>query len=180
MLKIKKMKKQVIYIITLLVMSTGCTKLDFTNPNAPTNEEVLTTREGLITLAIGVKQFYATAGLQSLLLTPGTTAREVKGITTFTNIIEIEAGGTALPTFNGNVLGVWTNMLRTMGMAEDIIENAPTVLATENDTQTGLVAFGKLFKAMSIGGLATAFEQFPIRNRQCRICIARRCAGRSG
>jgi hypothetical protein len=163
MLKMKKMKKQFLYILIVLAMAMGCTKLDFVNPNAPSDDEVLTTREGLISLAIGVKQFYSTSGLQTLLLTPGTTAREVKGITTFTNIIEIEAGGSALPTFNGNVLGVWTSMLRTMGMAQDLIENAPIVLASENDTQTGLVAFGKLFKAMSIGGLATAFEQFPVQ-----------------
>jgi starch-binding outer membrane protein, SusD/RagB family len=158
------MKKKLIYTIALLVLlATGCVKLDYTNPNAPTGDEVLNTREGLISLAIGMKQFYSTAGLQALLLTPGTTAREVKGITTFTNILEIEAGGTALPTFNGNVLGVWSSMLRTMGMAEDIITNAPVVVATDNAMQTGLVAFGKLFKAISIGGLATAFEQFPIQ-----------------
>lgn len=158
------MKKKLIYTIAIAGMIiTGCTKLDFDNVNAPTAEEVKNTREGLISLAIGVKQYYSTSGLQTLLLTPGTTAREVKGITTFTNIIELEAGGTALPTFNGNVLGVWSSMLRTMGMAEDLIANAPTVVASDNATQTGLVAFGKLFKAMSIGGLATAFEQFPIQ-----------------
>src|SRR5687767_6961204 len=158
------MKKKLIYAIAIAGMIiTGCTKLDFDNVNAPTDEEVKNTREGLISLAIGVKQYYSTSGLQTLLLTPGTTAREVKGITTFTNIIELEAGGTALPTFNGNVLGIWSNMLRTMSMAEDLIANAPTVVASDNATQTGLVAFGKLFKAMSIGGLATAFEQFPIQ-----------------
>lgn len=158
------MKKQFIYIfIAVVLVITGCAKLDYTNPNQPRDTDVLTTREGLISLAIGVKQFYATAGLQSLLITPGATSRELKGITTFTNVLEIEAGGTALPTFNGNVLGVWSNMLRTMGMGEDLIINAPIVVTGEIDTQTGLVAFGKLFKAMAIGGLATAFEQFPIQ-----------------
>lgn len=158
------MKKKLIYTIALAGMIiTGCTKLDFDNVNAPTADEVKNTPQGLISLAIGVKQYYSTSGLQTLLLTPGTTAREVKGITTFTNIIELEAGGTALPTFNGNVLGIWSNMLRTMSMAEDLIANAPIVVASDNATQTGLVAFGKLFKAMSIGGLATAFEQFPIQ-----------------
>ncbi|RYG03492.1 MAG: RagB/SusD family nutrient uptake outer membrane protein [Chitinophagaceae bacterium] len=143
-------------------MFTGCTKLDIDNPNGPTDEEVTSTREGLLTLAVGMKQFYSTSGLQSLILAPGATAREVKGITTFTNVLEIEAGGTALPTFNSNVLGLWSNMLRTMGMAEDLISNAPTVMAADNATATGVVAFGSLFKAMSIAGLATAFEQFPI------------------
>lgn len=161
------MKQQLIYTIALAgLLITGCAKLDYDNPNSPTDEEIRNTREGLISLAIGMKQFYSTTGLQTLLLTPGTTAREVKGITTFTNILELEAGGTALPTFNGNVLGVWSSMLRTMGMAEDIIDNAPTVVASDAATQSGLVAFGKLFKAMSIGGLATAFEQLPIQTNE--------------
>lgn len=162
-----KMKKKLFYMIVVAgMLVTGCTKLSFDNQNAPTDLEVLNTREGLISLSIGMKQFYATLGLQSLLISPGVTAREVKGITTFTNILELEAGGTALPTFNGNVLGVWSNMLRTMGMAEDIIERTPVVITTDNGLQTGLVAFGKLFKAMSIGGLATAFEQFPIQTNE--------------
>jgi starch-binding outer membrane protein, SusD/RagB family len=157
------MKKSLLYMfLVLLTMVTACVKLDYENPNGPTDTQVLSSREGLITLAVGMKQFYATSGLQSLLITPGVTARELKGITTFTNVLELEAGGTALPTFNGNVLGVWSNMLRTMGMAEDILNNADEVLATDNATRSGMVAFAGLFKAMSITGLATAFEQFPI------------------
>src|SRR5688572_28160579 len=119
------MKKKSLYtFLVLVIMFTGCAKLDYNNPNGPIDTPVVTSREGLITLAIGVKQFYATSGVQSLFITPGVTARELKGITTFTNVLEIEAGGTALPTFNGNVLGVWLNMLRVMAMAEDLINNA--------------------------------------------------------
>lgn len=158
------MKQKSIYILLALAFAVcSCTKLNYNNPNGPTDTEVLTTREGLISLCIGMKQYYATTGLQALIITPGTSSRETKGITTFTNVLEIEAGGTALPTFNGNVLGLWSAMLRTMGMGESLISNAPSVLATDNATQTGVIAFGKLFKAMSIGGLATAFEQFPIQ-----------------
>lgn len=157
------MKKRSIYIIlTAAMLTAGGCKLDYVNPNGPTDTQVGTTREGLISLAVGTKQFYSTSAVQLLFTAPGTTTREIKGITTFTNILELEAGGTALPTFNGNVNGLWSNMLRTMGMAEDLINNAPLVLADENDTRTGLVAFGQLFKAMSLGGLATAFEQFPV------------------
>jgi len=157
------MKKKSLYtFLVLMIMFTGCAKLDYENPNGPIDTQVLTSREGLISLAIGMKQFYATSGVQALFITPGVTARELKGITTFTNVLEIEAGGTALPTFNGNVLGVWSNMLRTMGMAEDLLNNADEVFSAENDTKTGIKAFGSLFKAMSITGLATAFEQFPI------------------
>ena len=98
-------------ILVAALSVAGC-KLDITNPNGPTDAQVLTTRDGMITLSVGMRQFYSTSGLESLILAPGTTSREVKGITTFTNILELEAGGTALPTFNGNVLSLWLRLLR--------------------------------------------------------------------
>ncbi|GAB3252389.1 hypothetical protein GCM10027347_11440 [Larkinella harenae] len=143
----------------------GC-QLDLTNPNGPTDAQVLNTRDGMITLSIGMRQFYSTSGLESLILAPGTTSRELKGITTFTNILELEAGGAGLPTFNGNVLGLWLRLLRVMGMAEDIQANAPTVLAGEPALRSGILAHANLFKAMALGGLATGFEQLPLQTNR--------------
>ncbi|MDZ7898473.1 MAG: hypothetical protein U5N85_10680 [Arcicella sp.] len=92
-----------IFTSSLLVMSsammlTNC-NMDIKNPNGPTDGQILTSRDGLITLSVGLRQNYSTLGLGALILTPGTTARELKGITTFTNIIEIEAGGRAFAYF---------------------------------------------------------------------------------
>lgn len=159
------MKKRSLYSIYLsaALLLLGSCKLDYDNPNGPVEDQVITTREGLISLAVGVKSYYSTTGMQTLITAPGTTSRELKGVTTFTNILELEAGGTALPTFNGNVNGLWSSMLRSMGMAEKLIKYTPQVVAQEAPLQSGLLAFGNLFKAMSIGGLATAFEQFPIQ-----------------
>ncbi len=155
-----------IFTTSLLVASsmmlTNCS-LDIKNPNGPTDAQILSTRDGLITLSVGLRQNYSTTALSALVLTPGTTSRETKGITTFTNIIEIEAGGTALPTFNGNVLGVWSRMFRIMGMADDIIASAPGVLASDAALKSGIVAHANLFKAMALGGLATSFEKLPLQ-----------------
>jgi hypothetical protein len=161
------MKKIIFYSVLAAtsLMNWQC-KTEYLNPNAPTEEVIVTSREGLITLSIGMKQFYATSALEALVVTPGTTSRETKGITTFTNIIEIESGGTALPTFNGNVLSVWSRMLRVMTMAEQIIANAPSVLATDDAMRSGVTAHAYLFKAMALGGLATAFEQLPAQTNR--------------
>ncbi|MGA0556161.1 RagB/SusD family nutrient uptake outer membrane protein [Larkinella sp. VNQ87] len=159
------MKPIRLFIFIAFLSLAGC-QLDLTNPNGPTDAQVLSTRDGMITSSIGMRQFYSTSALESLILTTGTTAREVKGITTFTNIIELETGGTGLPTFNGNVLNLWLRMLRVMGMAEDIIANAPTVLANEPAFRNGIVAHANLFKAMALGGLATAFEQLPLQTNR--------------
>jgi hypothetical protein len=159
------MKPTRFFIFFAFLLLAGC-KLDITNPNGPTDAQVLSTRDGMITHSIGMRQFYSTSALESLLLAPGTTTREIKGITTFTNILELEAGGAGLPTFNGNVLGLWLRMLRVMGMAEDLIANAPTVLANEPALRSGIIAHANLFKAMALGGLATAFEQVPLQTNR--------------
>ncbi|MGX5817108.1 RagB/SusD family nutrient uptake outer membrane protein [Chitinophaga lutea] len=157
------MKKQLIYtMVSVAMLGAASCSMDIANPNAPKQEDVTTTREGLITSCIGTRQFYATSGVQTLVTATGTTTRELKGISTFTNVLELEAGGTALPTFNSNVLGLWANMLRVMGDANDILANAPAVLSEEANLRSGIVAFGSLMKAMAITGLATAYEQFPI------------------
>ena len=161
------MKKLFAYsLFALYCVTNWHCKVDIPNPNAPTDQQIITTREGLITLSIGMKQFYSTSALEALVVTPGTSSRETKGITTFTNIIEIEAGGTSLPTFNGNILALWSRMNRVMGMAEDIINNAPTVLAADAATRSGVIAHAHLFKAMALGGLATGFEQLPIQTNK--------------
>lgn len=149
-------------LVTLCMMMTNC-NMDIKNPNGPTDAQILSSRDGLITLSVGLRQNYSTSGLGALILTPGTTAREIKGITTFTNIIEIEAGGKALPTFNGNILGVWLRMLRVMGIADDIIANAPSALASDAGMRSGVIAHAHLFKAMALGGLATSFEKQPLQ-----------------
>lgn len=156
------MKKLAIYIgITAAVLSAGSCKLDYGNPNGPTEDQIITSREGMFTLAVGLKQFYSQGCMQNLINGPGVTTRELKGVSTFTNVLELEAGGTSLPTFNANILNLWTAMLRAMGMADNLITHSKQVVADDLPTQTGLVAFGSLFKAMTISGLATAYEQFP-------------------
>ncbi|WP_316812383.1 RagB/SusD family nutrient uptake outer membrane protein [Pedobacter heparinus] len=155
------MKRKINYIyvwVAVMIMCSSC-KLDQINPNAPSDKETLTTREGIIALSIGLRQFYSTTGLSNTMLTPCVTAREVKGIATFTNTLELEAGGTTLPTANGNILALWSSMQREMTMCEDIINNAPNVTTIEPALLSGIMAQAYLFKAIALSELAMAFEQ---------------------
>ena len=163
------MKKIISYkalaLLALSMMLFSC-KLDLPNPNNPNDANILTTRDGLINLSSGMKQVYSTSAFESLSVTPGASSREIKGITTFLSVIDIEAGGSALPNFNGNIVSMWSRMLRVMGMAEDIIAYAPTVLASDNAMRSGVTAHAHLFKAMALGGLATGFEQVPLQTNK--------------
>ena len=147
-------------IISLLM--TGCKK-DFTNINAASSGEVLTTREGMLRYSLALVQYYSTSNLGPLIITTGCTSREIKGISTLANVIDIEAGGKNLPTDNNNLVNLFSNSMRTMAAAEDLINNAPTVLASDPATLSGVLANAKLFKAMAIGALATGFEKCPVQ-----------------
>lgn len=162
-IKINDMKSFVKFKVlsTLLVLSlmiNGC-EMDTVNPNNPTDAEVLNTQEGIIALSIGLRQFYSTSGLEALYLYQGVTGRELKGIATFTNVLELEAGGASLPTFNASVLNLWSRMQRVISMGDDIIENAPGIPGIDAGLLSGIEAHARLFKAMALGALATAFEQ---------------------
>lgn len=145
-----------ILILILLWTASSCS-LDIENINGPTDDQVLSSRDGMITLSVGMRQTYSTLALEAIILTPGTTARELRGITSFTNIIEIDQGGSSLPNFNGNITAVWQRPLRVMGMADDVITNASAVLGNEPAMLSGVLAHAKLMKAMCLGGIAQSF-----------------------
>lgn len=147
------------YLLPVMVLFVSSCELDQTNPNSATDEQVLKTREGIIALSIGIRQNYSTNGLTNVMVAPTVTAREMKGVATFTNTLELEAGGVALPSANGNILSYWAAMQRQMGMSENLIANAPNVAGIEAGLLSGIMAQAYLFKAMALTNLATTFEQ---------------------
>ncbi|SMC00436.1 hypothetical protein SAMN00120144_3249 [Hymenobacter roseosalivarius DSM 11622] len=145
----------------LLLTAPAC-DLNLPNPNSPPESQVLTTRDGLLALSVGMRQFYGNSALEPIILSTGTTALELRGVSTFTNVLEIEAGGAALPNNNANVLALWSRLLRVAGMAEDLIANAPTVFSADPATRDAVLAHAYLFRAIALGTLAQYFEQAPL------------------
>lgn len=148
----------------LLLSSLGLAacSLDLVNPNAATDVQALTTREGVLALSVGLRQLYSTAALEPLVLTTGTTAREVKGITTFANVIELEQGSTQLSPNNANTTALFARNYRVANVADQLIAAAPAVLATDAGTRSAVLAQAYLFKAAALGAIATGFEQGPL------------------
>ncbi|QFZ55287.1 RagB/SusD family nutrient uptake outer membrane protein [Oceanihabitans sp. IOP_32] len=161
------MKNIKIYtIIGVFLMS--CTLLtacdtDFENPNNPTEDVVLGTKDGLFALATGIRQYYSVFALRQIIEAPGITTRELGVTNTFLNINELAKGGAELPAESGGITNPWVNVLRAKGMAESLIAGANAVELTEG-TKSGLLAYGNLFKAMSLGYLIDMFEEVPINN----------------
>jgi hypothetical protein len=146
-----------VFATGLLIALPGC-ELNITNPNNPSEEQVLTTPEGVRTLTVGLQEYYATTTLAEMVLTTGVSSREVAVNTTLANLVELEAGGTDLPSGNADVGAVWSANYRVVGVAEDLIAAAPTVQLDEG-VRSGIVATAHLFKAAALGNLALVFEQ---------------------
>lgn len=138
----------------------GC-GIDFENPNAATEEVVLSTKDGIFGLTVGMQQYYATSVVSALILTTGTTSREIAINTTFANLVELELGGTNLLNNNGNVSGYWSTMYRVLTMTDQILEHAPSV-AMDNATRSGIIGLAHYYKAAALGHLVQVFEQAAI------------------
>ncbi len=149
--------KYAVFALTVMLFATGC-ETDFDNPNAVTEEDAFSSREGIIATAVGMQQVYATSGVRWIVETPAITTREGGITTTFQNMIELEDGGTSLPNFNSNVQGLWSTMLSVMRIAEEVEASTPG-LEFEAGTASGLIAYAKLFKAMCIANLAQSYDQ---------------------
>ncbi|WP_157961167.1 RagB/SusD family nutrient uptake outer membrane protein [Lutibacter citreus] len=161
------MKNIKIYtIIGALLISSGLFNscdTEFENPNNPTEDVVLGTKEGLFALATGIRQYYSVTALRQIIEAPGITTRELGVTNTFLNINELAKGGAELPAESGGITNPWVNIIRVKGMAESLINGANTVNLSEG-TKSGVLAYGNLIKAMSLGYLIQMFEQVPINN----------------
>jgi len=162
------MKKYIdIKIIALLfftLLNWSC-ETDFDNQNQATDEQTYSSREGILAASVGMQQLYATTGLRWIVETPAITTREGGITTTFQNMIELEDGGTVLPNSNSNVEGFWNTMSRVIKISEDIEANVPA-LNLAPGTESGLIAYAKLFKALAIGSLSQNYEQVIIQTNQ--------------
>ncbi|UZR96921.1 RagB/SusD family nutrient uptake outer membrane protein [Chondrinema litorale] len=152
------------FLVLSMVIFSSC-ETDFANPNAPTDEQILTSSEGLIALSVGIKQLYSTTGLLYITETPGMTTRELVRTTTYINLLELEDGGSVLPNDNSNVSGIWATMLRIVEMCNQLEYGAENV-TLEEETKNTMLAYAYFFKAISIGTLAQNFEQVVVETSQ--------------
>ncbi|NNE45769.1 MAG: RagB/SusD family nutrient uptake outer membrane protein [Rhodothermales bacterium] len=147
---------------TCLLLAVGMAACDtnFDNPNAASEDQVVSTAGGLQSLAIGMRRTYSISFLSPMIRSSALSTREFGVVVGFTNPQEIELGGSALPPENGILTSIWSNAYRVMGMADQVIENANVV--GEPATRGAFEATGYLFKGMALGTLAQFYEQLPI------------------
>lgn len=133
--------------------------LDTTNPNAPTQETVVQSPEGMIALGVGVQYRLATS-TGALIYGAGLVTDELGAITTAFSTISDAALGTVPPNTD-LAANIWNGSYRTITTANDIIVNIDAVELPAG-TRSGLLGLAYLAKAAAIGELLQAFEQVAI------------------
>ncbi|MCB9288935.1 MAG: RagB/SusD family nutrient uptake outer membrane protein [Lewinellaceae bacterium] len=151
------------FLIIILLFSLSACELDLVNPNAASEEQVLNSKDGLISLAVGVRQLYSTTAYGNAVLYTSITTRETGAMTTFSSLEELEIGGPNLNGTNERVTRLFSTVMRVKGMAENLVASVDNV-SLSNETRASLLAYGNLFRAMCLGILAQNWEQAPLLN----------------
>src|SRR3954451_16785043 len=147
----------------------GCS-LDLTNPNAPSEEKVIGSVDGIITLAVGLQSQYAD-NLNLFLRAPALVTDEwgTRPIALAADVSLVT--GTPDPTF-GVVSDPFAAGYRIARTADILIANAPQV-GLGAGLQAGSLAHARLFKAMALGQLSLQYAQLPANATQGALPLPR-------
>lgn len=154
------------FVPALAIAATlGACELDTTNPNAATQEGVLTNVAGIRALAIGMQGRTGNA-MEENITVPGLISGEL-GNTSATQSTTREfqnfpsGANTAIEETNVDLLDLWSKNYAVVKSANDILDNIDNVTFAPG-TRAGIVALAKLHKAMAFGFLIEAFEKIPL------------------
>jgi hypothetical protein len=142
-----------------LLLSAGC-ELDLQNPNAPTEEEVVTSIDGAVALAVGMQDQFASS-VDDFLVTSSLITDEwgtqTLALVSYRSLVDGES-------FDPSFLVVeapWAASYETIKSANTLLGAVPE-LELGVGLRTGILATAKLFKAMAFGVLIQNYEQVPI------------------
>ncbi len=159
--------KKIIYLLLGFVIFAGLScKKEYKNPNAPTQNEVLTSVDGMTRLIVGIKQRFAAntigvAPIYSAISAAGLTTKELTVLNAGNaDLAQLENGGTNVGPNNGVVGGLWINTNIINSEAQKLIDNSVNI--GDVNFRNSVKIYGHLYKAMALGTLAQFFEKVPI------------------
>lgn len=141
-----------------LLFAGGC-DLDLDNPNAPTEDEILGSPNGLIAVAVGMQGQFAGMVEDEVLTSALVTDEWGTPIRALLSYQSLLTGENFDPAY-GVVEAPWSGAYRVVKSANTLLAGAPAVL--DGGLETGIVALAKLMKAMAFGTLIMQYEQVPI------------------
>jgi starch-binding outer membrane protein, SusD/RagB family len=155
----RNIRRTCLVLSVALALGSAACDLTLANPNAPPEQTVLNTPDGLVALAVGMQAQYA-GGVGDFLIPPSLMTDEWG--TTTRSLIAYQSllTGQNFDTGYAVVLAPWADAYRTVKSANDLLAHAPLVL--DAGLEAGTVALAKLFKAMALGTIILQYQSVPI------------------
>ncbi len=159
------MKKIVSLTALLATLVLGSCNKEYLNPSTASQQQAVSTPDGLIALCNGLQFRYSAGGLLSVLYNTVAASGLTTGELRVLNVGQIEEfnvgqGGSNLVNNNGVVRNLWTGCQLVKANADLILQNAAIV--PEAGTRSGIVAYASIFRALALGTQAQYFEQLPL------------------
>ena len=156
-----------IYVILLLAITAGVScKKEYKNPNAPTEDEVFNSAEGMTRVIVGLKNRYAVNNLaaSSLYSAISASALSTKEVSVLNagnaDLAQLEIGGSNVAPNNGVISSLWTTTNIVNGTAQKLITNSDKV--GDVNVRNAIKIYGHLYKALALGTMAAFWENVPI------------------
>ncbi len=154
------MRIRTLLTISAVALGAAACDLDLQNPNAPTEEEILTDDEGLVALAIGMQGEYA-EGIEGFVVGPALVTDEwgtgTRSLIAYQSLLT----GNNFDAGYGVVEDPWADAFQVVLAANGILDNVGAS-TLPSGLKTGLAALARTFKAMSLGTIIQQYERVPI------------------
>ncbi len=139
----------------------GCS-LDLQNPNAPTEQQVTTSPDGVIALATGLQARFATSYFNYAYMAGLVTDEFAATSAALVSISDAEQG--AVPQGTGIAENVFNSIYRTVRTADDLLTGANALGAQlDPGTKSGLQALAYTLKAEALGEALQSYQKLPIK-----------------
>ena len=161
------MKKIIILSVLFSGVLFSC-KRDYTNPNAPSEEQVFSSTDGLTKVIVGLKQRHAVtnvgvATVYSAISSSGLSTGEVVVLNAGNaDLAQIQNGGQNLAPNNGVLTSFWVTANVVNSEASKVLENLDVI--PEADYKAAVQAYAMMYKALSIGSMAMFWEEVPVES----------------
>lgn len=158
------MKKNILYIGLAILSLSACTG-EYLNPGTASEQQVVNSQTGLIAMVNGLQYKFTTSragAIYASITADGLTTKQLKVLNAGnTDEVLLESGGTALTNSNSIITNLWNQSHLTKANADIIIANSNN--APDAGIKSGILAYAHTFRALSLGTLATYWEQAPIQ-----------------
>ncbi|MFN2458365.1 MAG: RagB/SusD family nutrient uptake outer membrane protein [Chitinophagaceae bacterium] len=154
-----------LFAVFAVIAGTGCKK-EFSNPNAPTEDEVFNSADGMTRVVVGLKNRYAVntlgaASIYQAISASGLSTREITVLNAGNaDLAQLEIGGSNVAPNNGVITSLWTTTNIISSEAQKLIDNSGKI--GDVNLRNSIRIYGLLYKALSLGTLAAFWERVPI------------------